>query len=87
MVDSTLLDEIKALVRAEKYREASKKCYGKKIRTNPEFYAAEKERIKDYKKNRYNNDPEYATKMKQRSRESYQRKIKSRTLDSVNQIQ
>ncbi len=45
-------------------RKASKKYYSKKIQTNPEFYAAEKERIKEYKKNRYQEDPEYAAKCK-----------------------
>ena len=55
-------------------RKASKKYYSKKIQTNPEFYAAEKERIKEYKKNRYQEDPEYAAKCKAISRENYQRK-------------
>lgn len=80
MVDSTLLDEMKASVRAEKYRQAAKKFYSKKIKDDPEFYAAEKERIKSYKKNRYKNDPEFAEKMKQRSREAYyKRKAKLAT--------
>ena len=34
--------------RVQQLRNASKKCYAKKIRENPEFYAAEKERIKEY---------------------------------------
>ena len=34
--------------RVQQLRKASKKCYAKKIRENPEFYAAEKERIKEY---------------------------------------
>jgi hypothetical protein len=75
MVDTTIIDELKASIRAEQYRKASKKCYCKKIREKPEFYAAEKERIKLYKNERYKNDPEYAEKMKQRSREYYQRKL------------
>lgn len=70
MVDSTLLDEMKASVRAERKRELSKQLYKNRIQ-DPEFYAAEKERIKSYKKERYNSDPEFAEKMKQRSREAY----------------
>ena len=71
MVDSTLMDEMKASIRAERKRELSKKLYNGKIHNNPEFYAAEKERIKSYKKNRYKNDPEFAETLKQRSREAY----------------
>ena len=82
MVDSTLLDETKASVRAEQCRQAAKKFYSKKIKDNPEFYAAEKERIKAYKKERYNSDPEFAEKLKQRSREAYQ-KAKAKKTASV----
>jgi len=71
MVDTTLMDEVKASVKAQQLRNAAKKCYSKKIRNNPEFYAAEKERIKAYKKERYKNDPEFAEKMRQKSREDY----------------
>lgn len=71
MVDTTLID----VLRAEQHRKICKNFYYKKIRENPEFYAAEKERIKAYKKERYKNDPEYAEKIKNRSREYYQRKI------------
>ena len=70
MVDSTLPDEMKASIRAERKRELSKKSYKKRIQ-DPEYYAAEKERIKAYKKERYNSDPEFAAKLKQRSREAY----------------
>jgi len=55
-------------------RKASKKYYSKKIHTDPEFYATEKARIKEYKKNRYQEDPEYPAKCKAISRENYQRK-------------
>lgn len=75
MVDTTIVHELKDAIRAEQYRQAAKKCYNNKIKVDPEFYAAEKERIKLYKKERYNNDPEYAEKMKQRSRQYYQKKL------------
>lgn len=78
MVDTTIIDEIKASVRLEQLRKAAKKCYGKKIRTDPEFYAAEKQRIKNYKNERYKNDPEYALKMKEKSRQYYQQKKMSK---------
>ena len=74
MVDSTLMDEMKTSVRAEKHRQAAKNFYSKKIKDNPEFYAAEKERIKAYKKNRYNNDPEFAALLKQRAKDAYQKR-------------
>lgn len=61
--------------RAQQQRDASKRCYHKKIHENPEFYAAEKLRIKEYKINRYKNDPEYREKMKEINREN-QRKIR-----------
>ena len=74
MVDTTLIDEIKASVKAQQLRNAAKKCYCKKIKTNAEFYAAEKERIKTYKKERYNNDPEYAERMREKSRNDYHKR-------------
>lgn len=74
MVDTTIIDELKALTKAERLRDNSKRCYNKKIKINPEFYAAEKERIKAYKKDRYKNDPEYAAKMRQLAKEAYQKK-------------
>jgi len=59
---------------AQKQRDASKRFYYKKIRENPEFYAAEKERIKEYKNNRYKNDPEYRERIKQFTKDNYRRK-------------
>lgn len=73
MVDSTLLDEMKASFRVQKKRDLSKKLYKNRIHNDPEFYAAEKERIKAYKKERYNSDPEFAETLKRRSREAYQK--------------
>jgi pyrroloquinoline quinone (PQQ) biosynthesis protein C len=55
-------------------RNAARKYYSKKIRVDPEFYAAEKARIKEYKNNRYKTDPEFAEKCRAISREIYQRK-------------
>ena len=69
--------------RAQMFRNAAKKFYGKKIRENEEFYAAEKERIKAYKKNRYNTDPEYREKIIQRVKENYNRK-KAATQNTAN---
>lgn len=74
MVDTTIMDELKALTKTERLRNNAKRCYSKKIRINPDFYTAEKERIKAYKKERYKNDPEYAAKMKQLAKEAYQKK-------------
>ena len=83
MVDTTIIHELKASIRAEQCRKAAKKCYNKKIRENPEFYAAEKERIKQYKASRYMTDPEYAAKMKQRSRDYYERKKARQAVQAV----
>lgn len=77
MVDTTLLDDLNASIKAQQLRNAAKKCYNKKIKNNPEFYAAEKERIKLYKKERYNNDPVFAEKMREKAkRDYYNRKAK-----------
>jgi hypothetical protein len=67
----------------EKVNEKCARCYCKKIRENEEFYAAEKERIKAYKKHRYNTDPEYREKIIQRVKENYNRK-KAVTLNTAN---
>ena len=45
--------------------------YTKKIHNNPEFYEKEKQRVREYLKNRYINDPDYAEMKKQKSRERY----------------
>ncbi len=55
-------------------RNTAKKYYSKKIRVDPEFYASEKARIKEYKNNRYKTDPEFAEKCRAINREIYQRK-------------
>ena len=75
MADNTTIDtHAQTDKRAQQLRDAAKKCYGKKIRENAEFYAAEKERIKEYKNNRYKNDPEFREKVKQINRDNYRRK-------------
>ena len=75
MADNTTIDtHAQTDKRAQQLRDAAKKCYGKKIRENAEFYAAEKERIKEYKNNRYKNDPEFREKVKQINRDNYKRK-------------
>ena len=52
--------------------------YIKKIHANPEFYANEKKRIKEYKLQRYKTDPEYAEKMRKRAIDSYYKKKQER---------
>ena len=52
--------------------------YIKKIHANPEFYANEKKRIKEYKLQRYASDPEYAEKMRKRAIDSYYKKKQER---------
>jgi len=71
------------LSKAQRNCIASTKCYCKKIRENEEFYAAEKERIKAYKKHRYNTDPEYREKVMQRNRDYYVKK-KAATQNTAN---
>jgi len=52
--------------------------YIKKIHANPEFYANEKKRIKEYKLQRYKSDPEYAEKMRKRAIDYYYKKKEER---------
>jgi hypothetical protein len=58
-------------------KDTSNKFYTKKIHEDPDFYAKEKERIRLYKLNRYQNDPEYAEKDRQAAKARYHaRKLK-----------
>jgi hypothetical protein len=67
----------KKLTGYERIKDASRKFYVAKIHTDPDFYAKEKERIKLYKYNRYQNDPEYAEKDRQAAKARYHaRKLK-----------
>lgn len=69
---------VEVITRQQQMRNASKKCYNKKVKEDPEFYSAEKQRIKEYKKNRYAYDPVYREKEKARMSEAYRlKKIKS----------
>ena len=52
--------------------------YIRKIHANPEFYANEKKRIKEYKLQRYKSDPEYVEKMRKRAIEYYYKKKEER---------
>ena len=52
--------------------------YIKKIHANPEFYANEKKRIKEYKLQRYKSDPEYVEKMRKRAIDYYYKKKEER---------
>jgi len=58
----------------QKVQSISAKCYEKKIKTNPEFYANEKKRVAEYMKNRYMNDEEYRNKVLEQKRQSYYRR-------------
>jgi hypothetical protein len=52
--------------------------YIRKIHANPEFYANEKKRIKEYKLQRYASDPEYVEKMRKRAIDYYYKKKQER---------
>jgi hypothetical protein len=54
-----------------KTQQSKNDHYNNKILNNPEFRANEKIRIKEYKKTRYANDPEYADRMRAQRRASY----------------
>lgn len=58
----------------EYLKKVSRDRYKSKITNDPEFYEKEKQRIKEYKRNRYANDPEYAQKMKERAKENFRKK-------------
>lgn len=58
----------------DRMREATKKCYNKKIKENKEFYEKEKKRVQAYIKNRYANDDEYRERVKAQKRASYHKK-------------
>ena len=54
--------------------EQSRLRYAKKVQDNPEFYKQEKIRIREYNRNRYAVDPEFAERLKSKRREVYQLK-------------
>jgi len=88
MVDSTLIDEIKMTLKMQKMelskersKEQSRLRYANKVQENPEFYKQEKIRIREYNRNRYANDPEFAEKIKAKRREVYN--LKKETLLSA----
>jgi len=81
MVDSTLIDEIKMTLKMQKValnkanrKEQARLAYAKKVQDNPEFYKQEKIRIREYNKNRYAVDPEFAERLRAKRREVYQLK-------------
>jgi len=81
MVDSTLNDEIKMTLKMQKMEiskihnnEQSRLRYAKRVKENPEFYKQEKIRIREYNKNRYATDPEFAERLKSKLREVRQLK-------------
>jgi len=81
MVDSTLIEEIKMTLKMQKMEiskvhnnEQSRLRYAKKVHDNPEFYKQEKIRIREYNRNRYAVDPEFAERLRAKRREVYQLK-------------
>lgn len=52
-------------------KEINNRYYKNRIDKDPEFYAKEKQRIKNYIVNRYKTDPEYHERKKQLGRENY----------------
>jgi len=81
MVDSTLNDEINMTLKMQKMEitkarnnEQSRLRYAKKVQENPEFYKQEKIRIREYNRNRYAVDTEFAERLKSKRREVYQLK-------------
>ena len=49
----------------------SREIYNKKIKDDPEFYKAEKQRVAEYMKKRYNEDPEFKARKQERNRQDY----------------
>ena len=81
MVDSTLIDEIKMTLKKQKValnkanrKEQARLAYAKKVQDNPEFYKQVKIRIREYNRNRYGVDPEFAERLRAKRREVYQLK-------------
>jgi len=81
MVDSTLNDEINMTLKMQKIEitkarnnEQSRLRYAKKVQDNPEFYKQEKIRIREYNRNRYAVDTEFAERLRAKRREVYQLK-------------
>jgi flagellum-specific peptidoglycan hydrolase FlgJ len=69
-----MTEDIIKLPLEERMRIATRKCYNKKIKEDPEFYKAEKKRVQEYIKNRYATDPEYKAKILEQKRASYYKK-------------
>ena len=69
-----MTEVVERLPLADRMRIATAKCYNKKIKQDPEFYAAEKKRVQAYIKNRYATDPEYKQKVLEQKRVYYLKK-------------
>jgi hypothetical protein len=87
-ISTPTLEEVKPLgvtdpLGSLKNKSAQALFYSKKIHENPEFYANEKKRIKDYKLQRYKSDPEYVEKMRKRAIDYYYKKKQERQNISV----
>jgi len=74
MTDITSLIIPAKLTGYELKKEINNRYYKNRVDKDPEFYAKEKQRIKEYIVNRYKTDPEYHERKKQLGRESYYRK-------------
>ena len=61
-------------LRQKNRKEKSRLNYVKNVQDDPEFYKQKKIRIREYNRNRYANDPEFAEKIKANLRETYKLK-------------
>lgn len=55
----------------EKQQSYNAKFYQNRIKQDPEFYAREKERVKNYIHNRYQTDEEFKERLRAQKRASY----------------
>lgn len=69
-----MIKKVPASADYEYIKEKSRLFYNDRIKNDVDFYKAEKVRVKEYKKNRYANDPEYRERIKEKSREIYEKK-------------
>jgi hypothetical protein len=62
------------------------KYYNNKIKSNPEFYEKERQRVAEYIHNRYFTDPEYKAKILQYKKEHYQKKKEAKNSLNIAQV-
>jgi hypothetical protein len=70
-----MMERLKKLeLKEDRAKESIRKSYNKKIKNDPEFYAAEKKRVVAYITNRCKTDEEYRNKRNEKRREYNQKK-------------